>query len=62
MLDNENKIAAAKMTGGAVLTSATALTLNEWVAIVTILYFVLQIGLLLPKYFNLFNSRKKKRG
>jgi hypothetical protein len=31
-------------------------TLNEWVAIVTILYVLLQIGLLLPKYYNLIKK------
>jgi hypothetical protein len=60
MADTEQKIAGLKMTGGAFLTSATAITLNEWVAIVTICYFVLQIGLLLPKYWDL--AQKKWKG
>ena len=58
--DHEQKIAGLKMVGGAALTSATAITLNEWVAIATLLYFVLQIGLLVPKYIELFKKRRIK--
>lgn len=69
MIDHETKvqtgIAGVKMTpaiGGAVWYS---FTLQEWVAIVTIIYVVLQIGLLLPKYCKNFkeffgNFRKKQ--
>lgn len=59
---NEQKIAGVKMAGGAVLTSATAITLNEWVAIATLLYFVLQIGLLIPKYLDLWKKKRNKCG
>lgn len=51
-MDDDIRIAAAKMgvgAGGAVLYS---LTLNEWVAIITIFYLLLQIGLLVPKYYE----------
>ena len=54
MVDNEQKVAALKMSVGGVLSGATVITLNEWVAIVTIAYFVLQIGLLMPKYVAMF--------
>jgi hypothetical protein len=60
MIDHEQKVAGVKMTFGAFLTSATAITLNEWVAICTIIYFVLQIGLLVPKYIELW--KKKRNG
>ena len=58
MLESEYKIAMGKMGTGAVLASATVVTLNDWVAVVTILYFVLQIGLLIPKYISAFKKRK----
>lgn len=51
MTDHEHNVALAKMgaaTSGAVIYS---LTLQEWVAVVTIIFVVLQIGLLLPKYW-----------
>ena len=37
---------------GGVLAGITAVTLNEWVAIVTIIYFVFQIVISLPKLFD----------
>lgn len=58
---DEEKIAIAKMgvgAGGAVLYSYT---LNEWVAIVTLFYLLLQIVLLIPKYVDLFSVYLKKR-
>lgn len=47
----------APAVGGAVWYSHT---LTEWVAIITILYVVLQIGLLLPRYLKIFNTLKEK--
>ncbi|WP_234646013.1 hypothetical protein [Dyadobacter sp. CY356] len=58
---DEDKIAIAKMgvgAGGAVLYSYT---LNEWVAIITIFYLLLQIVLLIPKYIDMFSMYLKKR-
>ncbi|MGS1010138.1 hypothetical protein [Achromobacter anxifer] len=49
----EDQTAIVKMgigTGGAVFYG---LTLNEWVAVATLLYLALQIGLLMPKYWRL---------
>lgn len=40
------------MTAGAGLVTLTAITLNEWVAIVTIVYFVIQILISLPKLIS----------
>ncbi|MGB8601289.1 MAG: hypothetical protein WCD42_03745 [Rhizomicrobium sp.] len=42
--------AAIKITPAAAGTIYSQLTLNDWVAIITIAYVALQIGLLLPKY------------
>lgn len=42
--------AAIKITPAAAGTIYSQLTLNDWVAILTIAYVVLQIGLLIPKY------------
>ena len=59
---HEDKAAAIKMsigTGGAVLYG---LTLNEWVAVATLAYLALQIGLLIPKYWKLIASWFKERG
>lgn len=55
---NEN-MAAAKIAGGSILVGAYGLTLSDWVAIATILYMILQIGLLLPKYWALISRWKK---
>jgi len=47
-------VAVAKTTavgGGAV---ASYLTLNEWVAIATLAFIALQVGLLIPKYWQLY--------
>ena len=43
--------AVAKMGVGAGGVVWYSLTLNEWVAVVTIAYFVIQIVILLPKLF-----------
>lgn len=56
MIDHEDKIAAAKISVAAGGVAASALTLNEWVAIITILYLVLQIGLIMPKYVQMIRD------
>lgn len=47
----DEKAAAVKMAVGGGGALFYGITLNEWVAILTILYMILQIGLLLPKYY-----------
>lgn len=42
--------AGIKLSIAAGGTAASYLTLNEWVAVATLCYVVLQIGLLIPKY------------
>lgn len=57
---NETIVAGVKATpaaGGLVLYS---ITLNEWVAIVTIFYILLQAGLLIPKYIEMFAEQIAK--
>lgn len=51
--------AAVRAIPGSVGVVVCGLTLNEWVAVVTILYFVLQIGLLSMRYYDRW---KNKRG
>lgn len=48
----------APAIGGAV---ATGLTLNEWVALATLLYVILQVGLLIPKYVDLYKKWREKK-
>ena len=62
MQDHSVSAEHAKMAIGAGLVTTTALTLNEWVALTTLFYFLLQIGLLIPKYITLFKLWKQKRG
>lgn len=47
------KLAAVKTAGGALIYG---LTLNEWVAVLTGIYFAMQIGLLVPKYWRLLSD------
>lgn len=47
----DEKTAAVKVAVGGGGALIYGLTLNEWVAVATILYMVLQIGLLVPKYY-----------
>ena len=54
-------IAAAKIApaiGGAHWYS---MTLNEWVALATLIYIALQIGLLVPKYIRLYRKWRAKK-
>ena len=52
-MPDEVKTAAVKMSVGAGGAVAAGLTLNEWVALATLVYVVMQIGLLVPKYWHL---------
>jgi hypothetical protein len=62
-MEHDTKIDTLKMGAGAAAGVYSYFTLNEWVAIFTILYLLLQIGLLLPKYWqavSVFFSKDKK--
>lgn len=52
--------AAVKITPAAAGTIYSQLTLNDWVAIITIAYVALQIGLLIPKYRAQFPEAQQK--
>lgn len=58
---HEDKAAVVKMGIGASGAVFYGLTLNEWVAIATLAYMALQIGLLLPKYWKLVTEWLKGR-
>lgn len=47
-----------KLAVGFCLASITAVTLNQWSAIITILWGVLQIGLLIPNYYAMIFKKK----
>lgn len=61
MQDHQHKIDALKMgiAGGG--TAATFLTLNEWVALATLIYVLLQIGLLIPKYIKAYVTWRDRK-
>lgn len=62
MDDPELKVAHAKMAAStAVGGGGFAYTLNDWVAIATLLFLGLQIGLLVPKYLILFKEWRRDR-
>lgn len=48
---------AVKIAPAAAGAVWTGLTLNEWVAVVTIIYVAAQAGLLVPKYWDLLKKR-----
>lgn len=49
----EDQAAMVKMGIGAGGAVFYGLTLNEWVALATLVYLAMQIGLLVPKYWRL---------
>ena len=60
MPETEIKVASLKMGGAGVGVGVSALTLNEWVAIATLIYVILQAGLLIPKYIEIFKKWRNK--
>lgn len=50
MVHDEVRAATLKTTVGGVGAAASVLTLNEWVAVVTIIYFIVQIAYLIWKW------------
>lgn len=53
LMNEDAKIAAVK-TGAVGLAGALGMSMNDVVAILTAIFILLQIGLLLPKYWRLF--------
>jgi antibiotic biosynthesis monooxygenase (ABM) superfamily enzyme len=57
----EEKLAIAKTVPAIAGATIYGLTLQDWVAIATLVYVALQVGLLLPKYCRLFRDWLKAR-
>jgi Phage holin T7 family, holin superfamily II len=55
----EEKIAIAKTAPSILGATLYGLTLQDWVAIVTIAYVILQAGLLVPKYWRMIRGWQK---
>ncbi len=58
-MDSTDKVAAAKAAGAGLFGGALwfGLSLDQWVLVATLVYFLLQIGLLLPKYWALLRGK-----
>lgn len=56
----ETALAGVKITPAILGTMYYGFTLEQWVAILTICYVLLQIGLLIPKYYQIFKKLFKK--
>ncbi len=48
-MDADSKVEAARVGGAAIGLTAYGITLNEWVALATLLYMIIQIFILIPK-------------
>lgn len=60
---NDEAIAVVKAAPAVAGATLYSLTLQEWVAIVTIAYVLLQAGLLVPKYWRMVRDwRNGKKG
>jgi len=55
---NQTREAALKITPAVAGSVTYSMTLQDWVAIATLCYVVLQIGLLIPKYIKILRQRK----
>lgn len=58
---NEEELALAKTTPAIAGAMIYGLTLHDWVAIATLVYVALQVGLLVPKYWRLLREWRKGR-
>jgi hypothetical protein len=59
-MEIDGKVESLRISGGAVLVTVWGITLNEWVAIITIFYLALQIIILFPKMISTLKSLRKK--
>jgi len=55
-MDADSKIEAARIGGAAVGLTAYGITLNEWVALATLVYLIIQIFILAPKAVAIIKS------
>jgi len=53
MTNNDNTMEAVRIGGAAIGVTIYGLTLNEWVAAVTLIYLFVQIIILSPKAFGI---------
>jgi hypothetical protein len=58
---NEEELALAKTSPAIAGAMIYGLTLQDWVAIATLVYVALQVGLLVPKYWRLFCEWRQGR-
>jgi hypothetical protein len=56
MAVTEEKLASMKVAPAIAGATIYGLTLQDWVAIVTLIYVALQVGLLLPRYWRLLRD------
>lgn len=59
-MDTDSKIEAARIGGAAVGLTAYGITLNEWVALATLVYLIIQIFILMPKAVVIVKSWFKR--
>jgi len=59
-MDTDSKIEAARIGGAAVGLTAYGITLNEWVALATLVYLIIQIFILMPKATVIIKSWFKR--
>lgn len=57
----EEELAIAKTVPAIAGATIYGLTLQDWVALVTLVYIALQVGLLVPKYWRLFRDWQRRR-
>lgn len=57
----EEQLAIMKTTPAITGATIYGLTLQDWVAVITLVYVALQVGLLLPKYWRLLRDRRNSR-
>ena len=57
----EEKIAMAKVAPAIAGATVYGLTLQDWVALATLVYVALQVGLLMPKYWRLIFGWRRNR-
>jgi len=57
----ETYTAAAKIAPAIAGATWTAITLNQLVAAATLIYIVLQIGLLIPKYIKIYKKWRQRK-
>lgn len=52
----DDRVPLIKMMIAAAAGAISGLTLNEWVAVLTLVYLIAQIGLLIPQYWAAFKK------